>query len=137
MFHHCLSGAKPRSSSCNRLPSNANATQASKDDGKKLQVEQTGAKDPLTIPHYGQYTIYQAKTGSTKANYSSFIPHENSVKAVTIIKRAVIVHATSCYHCLRLILQLASGGVIRRGNYNSLFVIKYYLINMDISCSML
>ncbi|XP_035506528.1 ensconsin isoform X1 [Scophthalmus maximus] len=34
--------AKPRSSSCNRLPSNANASQASKEEGKKLQVEQTG-----------------------------------------------------------------------------------------------
>ncbi|XP_004545759.3 uncharacterized protein map7d3 isoform X6 [Maylandia zebra] len=33
---------KPRSSSCNRLPSNANADQASKEDDKKLQVEQTG-----------------------------------------------------------------------------------------------
>ncbi|XP_069550411.1 ensconsin isoform X2 [Brachyistius frenatus] len=31
---------KPRSSSCNRLPSNGNAAQASKEDGKK--VEQTG-----------------------------------------------------------------------------------------------
>ncbi|XP_078025541.1 uncharacterized protein map7d3 isoform X4 [Epinephelus lanceolatus] len=35
-------GAKPRSSSCNRLPNNGNAAQASKEDGKKLQVEQTG-----------------------------------------------------------------------------------------------
>ncbi|XP_056238189.1 ensconsin isoform X6 [Seriola aureovittata] len=34
--------AKPRSSSCNRLPSSGNAAQASKEDGKKLQVEQTG-----------------------------------------------------------------------------------------------
>ncbi|XP_062281134.1 ensconsin isoform X1 [Scomber scombrus] len=33
---------KPRSSSCNRLPSNGNAAQATKEDGKKLQVEQTG-----------------------------------------------------------------------------------------------
>ncbi|KAM9357470.1 uncharacterized protein map7d3 [Symphorus nematophorus] len=33
---------KLRSSSCNRLPSNGNAAQASKEDGKKLQVEQTG-----------------------------------------------------------------------------------------------
>ncbi|XP_041653012.1 ensconsin isoform X6 [Cheilinus undulatus] len=33
---------KQRSSSCNRLPSNGNAAQASKEDGKKLQVEQTG-----------------------------------------------------------------------------------------------
>ncbi|XP_031592298.2 ensconsin isoform X6 [Oreochromis aureus] len=35
-------GVKPRSSSCNRLPSNGNAAQASKEDDKKLQVEQTG-----------------------------------------------------------------------------------------------
>ncbi|XP_075337800.1 uncharacterized protein map7d3 isoform X8 [Odontesthes bonariensis] len=35
-------GVKPRSSSCNRLPSNGNAAQASKEDGKKLQVEQSG-----------------------------------------------------------------------------------------------
>ncbi|CAJ1058848.1 ensconsin isoform X10 [Xyrichtys novacula] len=35
---------KQRSSSCNRLPSNGIAAQASKEDGKKLQVEQTGAK---------------------------------------------------------------------------------------------
>uniref|UniRef100_A0A8C4ERJ4 MAP7 domain containing 3 n=1 Tax=Dicentrarchus labrax TaxID=13489 RepID=A0A8C4ERJ4_DICLA len=47
---------KPRSSSCNRLPSNDNAAQASKEDGKKLQVEQTGAKDPLSIPHYAFIT---------------------------------------------------------------------------------
>nr|XP_046262284.1 ensconsin isoform X3 [Scatophagus argus] len=33
---------KPRSSSCNRLPNNSNAAQASKEDGKKLQLEQTG-----------------------------------------------------------------------------------------------
>ncbi|KAK5896862.1 hypothetical protein CesoFtcFv8_009980 [Champsocephalus esox] len=33
---------KQRSSSCNRLPNNGNAAQASKEDGKKLQVEPTG-----------------------------------------------------------------------------------------------
>ncbi|XP_072251545.1 uncharacterized protein map7d3 isoform X2 [Leuresthes tenuis] len=33
---------KPRSSSCNRLPSNGNAAQASKEDCKKLLVEQSG-----------------------------------------------------------------------------------------------
>ncbi|XP_068596637.1 ensconsin [Brachionichthys hirsutus] len=33
---------KLRSSSCNRLPSNSNAAQASKEDGKKLQAEHTG-----------------------------------------------------------------------------------------------
>ncbi|XP_034546521.1 ensconsin isoform X6 [Notolabrus celidotus] len=37
---------KQRSSSCNRLPSNGNAAQASKEDGKKLQVEQTARKQP-------------------------------------------------------------------------------------------
>ncbi|XP_030001530.1 ensconsin isoform X6 [Sphaeramia orbicularis] len=35
-------GVKPRSSSCNRLPSNGNAAQATKEDNKKLQVDQTG-----------------------------------------------------------------------------------------------
>ncbi|XP_055368227.1 ensconsin isoform X10 [Betta splendens] len=35
-------GVKARSSSCNRLPSNGNAPQTSKEDGRKLQVEQTG-----------------------------------------------------------------------------------------------
>uniref|UniRef100_A0A1A8FI11 MAP7 domain containing 3 n=1 Tax=Nothobranchius korthausae TaxID=1143690 RepID=A0A1A8FI11_9TELE len=35
-------GVKPRSSSCNRLSSNDTAAQASKEGGKKLQVEQTG-----------------------------------------------------------------------------------------------
>lgn len=49
MFHRCLSGVKPRSSSCNRLPSNNSAAQASKEEGKKLQVEQTGAENPLSI----------------------------------------------------------------------------------------
>ncbi|XP_026214118.1 ensconsin isoform X5 [Anabas testudineus] len=36
---------KQRSSSCNRLPSNGNAAQTSKEDGKKLQVEQTGRSE--------------------------------------------------------------------------------------------
>uniref|UniRef100_A0A3P9HP39 MAP7 domain containing 3 n=1 Tax=Oryzias latipes TaxID=8090 RepID=A0A3P9HP39_ORYLA len=34
-------GAKPRSSSCNRLPSNGNDAQAANEDGKKLQSQQT------------------------------------------------------------------------------------------------
>ena len=57
-----LSGIKQRSSSCNRLPNNGNAAQASKEDGKKLQVEQTGAKDPLSIPHCAFITkmVYSA-----------------------------------------------------------------------------
>ncbi|XP_034037584.1 ensconsin isoform X3 [Thalassophryne amazonica] len=33
---------KPRSSSCNRLPSNGTAAQSNKEDGKNLQVERTG-----------------------------------------------------------------------------------------------
>ncbi|KAM3867018.1 uncharacterized protein map7d3 [Diretmus argenteus] len=33
---------KRRSASCNRLPSNGSAAQSTKEDGKKLQVEQTG-----------------------------------------------------------------------------------------------
>ncbi|XP_056295086.1 ensconsin isoform X5 [Pseudoliparis swirei] len=42
LSHHCLSGVKPRSSSCNRLPNNGNAAQASKEDCKKPRVEPTG-----------------------------------------------------------------------------------------------
>ncbi|KAM9741074.1 uncharacterized protein map7d3 isoform 8-T8 [Menidia menidia] len=41
---------KPRSSSCNRLPSNGNAAQANKEDGKKLQVEQSASASPLHPP---------------------------------------------------------------------------------------
>ncbi|XP_047440460.1 MAP7 domain-containing protein 2 isoform X10 [Mugil cephalus] len=41
---------KPRSSSCNRLPSKGDAAQASKEDGKKLQVEQTASASPLHPP---------------------------------------------------------------------------------------
>ncbi|CAG09832.1 unnamed protein product, partial [Tetraodon nigroviridis] len=38
---------KPRSSSCNRLPSNISAAQASKEDGKKLQVEETANEEHM------------------------------------------------------------------------------------------
>ncbi|XP_072251551.1 uncharacterized protein map7d3 isoform X8 [Leuresthes tenuis] len=41
---------KPRSSSCNRLPSNGNAAQASKEDCKKLLVEQSASASPLHPP---------------------------------------------------------------------------------------
>ncbi|KAG8003921.1 Ensconsin [Nibea albiflora] len=44
---------KPRSSSCNRLPSNGNAAQASKEDGKKLQVEQTARRPPASTADGG------------------------------------------------------------------------------------
>lgn len=51
VFCRWLSGIKPRSPSCSWLPSNISAAQASKEDGKKnnFQVEQTGAKNPLSI----------------------------------------------------------------------------------------
>uniref|UniRef100_A0A3Q3VJQ9 Uncharacterized protein n=1 Tax=Mola mola TaxID=94237 RepID=A0A3Q3VJQ9_MOLML len=63
---------KPRSSSCNRLPSNANAGQASKEDGKMVQVEQPGAKDPPLHPilsfhnkDNAQYTILAHRPATT------------------------------------------------------------------------
>ncbi|XP_024117753.1 MAP7 domain-containing protein 2 isoform X11 [Oryzias melastigma] len=45
--------AKPRSSSCNRLPSNGNDAQAANEDGKKLQSQQTcgtASASPLPPP---------------------------------------------------------------------------------------
>ncbi|XP_053735084.1 ensconsin isoform X6 [Synchiropus splendidus] len=39
---------KSRSSSCNRLPSNGKAAQATKEDDKKLQVEQTARRPPVS-----------------------------------------------------------------------------------------
>uniref|UniRef100_A0A3P9P2V4 MAP7 domain containing 3 n=1 Tax=Poecilia reticulata TaxID=8081 RepID=A0A3P9P2V4_POERE len=59
--------SKPRSSSCNRLPSNGTAAQACKGDGKQLQVEQTGAHDPLFYPTYA----FRTKTGSRRITHQS------------------------------------------------------------------
>ncbi|XP_060904404.1 ensconsin isoform X9 [Labrus mixtus] len=58
---------KQRSSSCNRLSSNGNAAQASKEDGKKLQVEQTASASSLN-PSRGPVrsrSIDRQKSGMT------------------------------------------------------------------------
>ncbi|KAM3613279.1 uncharacterized protein V6R79_023346 [Siganus canaliculatus] len=53
---------KPRSSSCNRLPSNGNAAQASKEDGKKLQVEQTGRSMKMRSSSLTRVSVGRAQT---------------------------------------------------------------------------
>ncbi|XP_051277047.1 ensconsin isoform X2 [Dicentrarchus labrax] len=55
---------KPRSSSCNRLPSNDNAAQASKEDGKKLQVEQTGRSMKKRSSSLTRVSVGRAQTPS-------------------------------------------------------------------------
>ncbi|XP_039975218.1 ensconsin isoform X8 [Xiphias gladius] len=52
---------KPRSSSCNRLPSNGNAAQASKEDGKKL-VEQTGCSVKKRSSSLTRVSVGRAQT---------------------------------------------------------------------------
>ncbi|XP_053735089.1 ensconsin isoform X11 [Synchiropus splendidus] len=59
---------KSRSSSCNRLPSNGKAAQATKEDDKKLQVEQTASASPLHPPRgpvRSRSIDRQQKTGMT------------------------------------------------------------------------
>ncbi|KAM8733459.1 uncharacterized protein map7d3 isoform 3-T3 [Acanthopagrus schlegelii] len=56
--------AKQRSSSCNRLPSNGNAAQASKEDGKKLQVEQTGRSMKTRSSSLTRVSVGRAQTPS-------------------------------------------------------------------------
>ncbi|KAM9849984.1 uncharacterized protein map7d3 isoform 4-T4 [Aulostomus maculatus] len=53
---------KPRSSSCNRLPSNGTASQTTKEDGKKLQVEQTGASGKKRSSSLTQVSVGRAQT---------------------------------------------------------------------------
>ncbi|XP_026185765.1 ensconsin isoform X7 [Mastacembelus armatus] len=53
---------KPRSSSCNRLPSNGNAAQTSKEDGKKLQVEQTGTSVKKRSSSLTRVSVGRAQT---------------------------------------------------------------------------
>ncbi|XP_041799866.1 ensconsin isoform X4 [Chelmon rostratus] len=53
---------KPRSSSCNRLPSSDNAAQASKEDGKKLQVEQTGRSMKTRSSSLTRVSVGRAQT---------------------------------------------------------------------------
>ncbi|XP_073343670.1 uncharacterized protein map7d3 isoform X3 [Pagrus major] len=56
--------AKQRSSSCNRLPSNGNAALASKEDGKKLQVEQTGRSMKTRSSSLTRVSVGRAQTPS-------------------------------------------------------------------------
>ncbi|XP_038555967.1 ensconsin isoform X3 [Micropterus salmoides] len=53
---------RPRSSSCNRLPSNGNAAQASKEDGKKLQVEKTGCSMKKRSSSLTRVSVGRAQT---------------------------------------------------------------------------
>ncbi|XP_076594725.1 uncharacterized protein map7d3 isoform X4 [Chaetodon auriga] len=55
---------KPRSSSCNRLPSNDKAAQASKEDGKKLQVEQTGRSMKTRSSSLTRVSVGRAQTAA-------------------------------------------------------------------------
>ncbi|XP_070818130.1 MAP7 domain-containing protein 2 isoform X5 [Chaetodon trifascialis] len=55
---------KPRSSSCNRLPSNDSAAQASKEDGKKLQVEQTGRSMKTRSSSLTRVSVGRAQTAA-------------------------------------------------------------------------
>ncbi|KAM9376902.1 uncharacterized protein map7d3 isoform 5-T5 [Pholidichthys leucotaenia] len=83
---------KPRSSSCNRLPSNGSAAQASKEDGKKLQVEQTGRSvktrsSSLTRVSVGRVqTPAKADKGTTddQASASSLHPPRGPVRSRSI-----------------------------------------------------
>uniref|UniRef100_A0A8D3ATV8 MAP7 domain containing 3 n=1 Tax=Scophthalmus maximus TaxID=52904 RepID=A0A8D3ATV8_SCOMX len=63
--------AKPRSSSCNRLPSNANASQASKEEGKKLQVEQTARRPPASTVDGGVLSRLLTPTQASLARSKS------------------------------------------------------------------
>ncbi|XP_041845573.1 ensconsin isoform X7 [Melanotaenia boesemani] len=53
---------KPRSSSCNRLQSNGNSAQASKEDDKKLQVEQTGRSVKKRSSSLSRVSVGKAQT---------------------------------------------------------------------------
>ncbi|XP_054886451.1 ensconsin-like isoform X3 [Poeciliopsis prolifica] len=53
---------RPRSSSCNRLPSNGTAAQACKGDGKQLQVEQTGRSVKKRSTSLTRVSVSRAQT---------------------------------------------------------------------------
>ncbi|XP_017162564.1 ensconsin isoform X5 [Poecilia reticulata] len=55
-------GVRPRSSSCNRLPSNGTAAQACKGDGKQLQVEQTGRSVKKRSSSLTRVSVSRAQT---------------------------------------------------------------------------
>ncbi|XP_055368225.1 ensconsin isoform X6 [Betta splendens] len=62
---------KARSSSCNRLPSNGNAPQTSKEDGRKLQVEQTARRQPASIVDGGVLSRLLTPTQASLARSKS------------------------------------------------------------------
>ncbi|XP_032411522.1 ensconsin isoform X9 [Xiphophorus hellerii] len=55
-------GVRPRSSSCNRLPSNGMAAQAGKGDGKQLQVEETGRSVKKRSSSLTRVSVSRAQT---------------------------------------------------------------------------
>ncbi|MEQ2231484.1 hypothetical protein ILYODFUR_000942 [Ilyodon furcidens] len=62
---------RTRSSSCNRLPSNGIDAQASKEDGKKLQVEQTARKPPASTVDEGVLSRLLTPTQASLARSKS------------------------------------------------------------------
>ncbi|XP_035983622.1 ensconsin isoform X4 [Fundulus heteroclitus] len=62
---------RARSSSCNRLPSNGIDAQASKEDGKKLQVEQTARKPPASTVDEGVLSRLLTPTQASLARSKS------------------------------------------------------------------
>ncbi|XP_038145496.1 ensconsin isoform X7 [Cyprinodon tularosa] len=60
-----------RSSSCNRLPSKGNDAQATKEDGKKLQVEQTARKPPASTVDEGVLSRLLTPTQASLARSKS------------------------------------------------------------------
>ncbi|XP_038145500.1 ensconsin isoform X11 [Cyprinodon tularosa] len=64
-------GVRLRSSSCNRLPSKGNDAQATKEDGKKLQVEQTARKPPASTVDEGVLSRLLTPTQASLARSKS------------------------------------------------------------------
>nr|XP_015804873.2 ensconsin isoform X4 [Nothobranchius furzeri] len=64
-------GVKPRSSSCNRLSSNDTAAQASKEGGKKLQVELTARRPPASTVDEGVLSRLLTPTQASLARSKS------------------------------------------------------------------
>ncbi|XP_060904400.1 ensconsin isoform X6 [Labrus mixtus] len=83
---------KQRSSSCNRLSSNGNAAQASKEDGKKLQVEQTGHSLKKRSSSLTRVSVGRAQTparpdkgtSDDQASASSLNPSRGPVRSRSI-----------------------------------------------------
>ncbi|KAM4585915.1 uncharacterized protein map7d3 isoform 4-T4 [Fundulus diaphanus] len=79
---------RPRSSSCNRLPSNGIDAQASKEDGKKLQVEQTGRSVKKRSSSLTRVSVGRAQTpakpdkGTTDDQECHLCPRSASASAL-------------------------------------------------------